>query len=167
MRKELSHHTMFARSRTAAGCRERGRPRALPEVLCERPLSNKPVHSRTRTRSFGLSHGLCSVFPMISDLFRARMLERFQVCDRLSTVSPHFWLHFFHPQADPGKPRTVATRGPCHLSQDTQFLWLASQSALTRKTHKHTNSVACLLSIASQPQRGRGAAAPRGCTAPL
>ena len=31
----------------------------------------------------------------------------------------------------------------------------------------HTNSVACLLSIASQPQRGRGAAAPRGYTAPL
>ena len=119
MRKELSHHTMSARSRTAAGPRERGWSRVVLEVLCERPFSNKPVHSRTRTRSFSLSHGLCSVFPMIFDLFRARMLERFQVCDKLSLVAPHFWLHFFHPQADPGKPRTVAARRPCYLSQDT------------------------------------------------
>ena len=94
MRKELSQYTMSARSRTAGGPRERGWSRAVPEVLCERPFSNKPVHSRTRTRSFGLSHDLCSVFPMISDLFRARILERYQVCDRLSFVSPHFWLHF-------------------------------------------------------------------------
>ena len=156
---------MSARSRTAAGPRERGWSRLVPEVFCERPFPNKPVHSRTRTHSFSLSHGLCSVFPIISDLFRARMLERFQVCDRLSIVSPLFWLYFFHPQADPGKPRTVATRRPCHLSQDTQFLWLVSHSASTRKTH--TDSVACLFSITSQPQRGRGAAAPRGCTALL
>ena len=117
MRKELSHHTMSARSRTAAGPRERGWSRMVPEVLCERPLPNKPVHSRTRTRSFSLSHGLCSVFPMIFDLFRARMLERFQVCDRLSIVSPHFW-------------------GDLAISRKTQFLWLVSHSALTRKTHK-------------------------------
>ena len=108
MRKELSHHTMSARSRTAACPRERGWSRAVPEVLCERPLPNRPVHSRTRTRtrSFGLSHGLCSVFPMISDLFRARILERFQVCDRLSFVSPHVWLHFFTHKRIPASPES-------------------------------------------------------------
>ena len=44
---------------------------------------------------FCVSHDLCSVFPVISDLFRARIFGRFQVCDRLSFVllSPHFWLH--------------------------------------------------------------------------
>ena len=45
MRKELSHLTMSARSRTAAGPRERGWSRAVPGVFCERPFTNKPVHS--------------------------------------------------------------------------------------------------------------------------
>ena len=38
MRKELSHHTTSARARTAAGSRERGRPRAVPDVFSEKHL---------------------------------------------------------------------------------------------------------------------------------
>ena len=84
--REIQHHPDDVASIThsiagmrSPGSRERGWSRAVPEVLCERPFPNKPVHSRTRTRSFGLSHGLCSVFPMFSDLFRTRMFERCQV----------------------------------------------------------------------------------------
>ena len=175
MRKELSHHTMSARARTAAGSRERGWSRATsyqPEVFCERPLSNKPVRSRTRTRSFGLSHGLCSVLECLNGFRCVTGCHLFH-CIFGSTSN-------FYPQGDPGKPRAVATRRPCHLSQDTEFLSLVSQSVLSSKTHEFfgfsqsvltrktlTNLVACLLSITSQPQRGRGAAAPRGFTAPL
>ena len=50
----------------------------------------------------------------------------------------------FFPQADPGKPRAVATRRPCHLSQDTQFLWLVSQSVLSGKTHEFCGFSVCL-----------------------
>ena len=95
MRKELSHLTMSARSRTAARVVKIGTGRLVRETLPQ------------QTRAQSHSH------PFLLDLFRARMLERFQVCDRLSIVSPHFWLLFFsHPQADPSKPRTVAARRP-------------------------------------------------------
>ena len=154
MRKELSHHTMSARSTTAAGPRERGWSRAVPEVLCERPFPNKPVHSRTRTRSFGLSHGLCSVFPMISDLFRARILERFQVCDRLSFVSPHFWLHFSPTSGSRQAPNHDRTASVGLYSQDTRVVW----SLLSTTHHK---------SISAPRRRHGGAAAPSSHTAPL
>ena len=135
MRKELSHHTMSARARTAAGSRERGWSRAVPEVFCERPLPNKPVHSRTRTRSFGLSHGHCSVFPMISVLFRARMLERFQVCDRLSFVSPHFWLHLFTHKRIPASPEQRQHGDPV-ISRKTHNFFGLSLYVLSSKTHE-------------------------------
>ena len=70
MRKELSHHTMSARSRTAAGPRERGWSRAVPGVLCERPFPNKPVHSRTRT---SVSLSSCQVF-VLWDMFFVQMI---------------------------------------------------------------------------------------------
>ena len=137
MRKELSRYTMSARSRTAAGPRERGWSRLVPEVLCERPLANKPVHSRTRTRSFSLSHGLCSVFPMISDLFRARMLERFQVCDRLSIVSPHLWLHFFSPTSGSRQaPNSGNTATLPPLARHTISLACLSFCLNSQDTHK-------------------------------
>ena len=59
----------------------------------------------------------------IADLFRARIFGRFQVCDRLSFVSPHFWLHL--------SPATVfrqalhhdRTASVGHFSQDTRVCW--------------------------------------------
>ena len=49
-KRVLCQHTMSARSRTAAGPRERGRS----SLLREPSLPNNPLHNRTRTRSFCL-----------------------------------------------------------------------------------------------------------------
>ena len=127
MRKELSQHTMSARSRTGAGGQERYRK------PCARDLSNKPLHSRTRTRSFGLSHGLCSMSCKICSVSR-RIASMFQfsriVRDRLpfvsmlSRVSPHFRF-----DSSPWRPRCS------HHRRCT-----ATLSSLAR----HTNSLACL-----------------------
>ena len=113
MRKELSQHTMSARSRTGAGGQERYRK------SCARDLSNKLLHSRTRTRSFGLSHGLCSMSCKICSV-SLRIASMFQfsriVRDRLPFVS--MW-----------RPRCS------HHRRCT-----ATLSSLAR----HTNSLACL-----------------------
>ena len=134
---------MSARSRTAAGSRERGWSRAVPEVLCERPFPNRPMHSRIRTRSFGLSHGLCSVFPMISDLFSARIFGWFQVCDRLPFVSPHFWLYF--------SPTTGFRQASNHDR--------TASVGLSHKTHEF-DGLLCRQPITSQYLRHGGATAP-------
>ena len=69
IRKEFCHHTMSARSRTTAGPRERGRPRAVPGVLCEKHLPQQTraqSHSHPFLRSlpwslFCVSHDISSV----------------------------------------------------------------------------------------------------------
>ena len=91
---------MSARSRTTAGSRERGRPRAIPGVLCEKPLLQQ---TRARSHShplslFCVSHDISSVqcsFPMISDLFRARILGTFSgvVVIRFTAFLAPFFVH--------------------------------------------------------------------------
>ena len=82
------------------------------------PFPNRPVHSRTRTRSFGLSHGLCSVFPMISHLFRARIFGTFsgvlQVVIRFTAfLAPFFTCNRIPASLEPrshGKRWSLFTR---------------------------------------------------------
>ena len=161
MRKEFCHHTqdtMSAKSRTAAGSREQGRPRAAQGVFCAIPPQRPPaqshlhpfflslpgsVHNCTHTRFFCLSQEVCVEF-----------VSCCLVSDRIfgSTLVLH---------ADPSKPRATAARQAFYLARH-EFLGL-SLSLFYLATH--TNSLACLLSMTSQPPRGRGAAAPRSCTA--
>ena len=97
---------MSARSRTTAGPRERGRPRAVPGVLCEKPLPQQTraqSHSHPFLRSlpwslFCVSHDISSVpcsFPMISHLFRARILGTFSgvVVIRFTAFLAPFFIH--------------------------------------------------------------------------
>ena len=136
---------MSARARTTAGSRQRGRPRAIPEVFCPRPLPNNPLHNRTRTRSFGLSpfcvvHDLCSVSWRFASMFQ------FFVRDRLSFVSPHFWLDLFCTQADPGKPRTTIARKALVSSRKTHdFVGLFStihQKSISAPRRRHGGATA-------------------------
>ena len=175
---------MSARSRTTAGPRERGRPRAVPGVFCgihalpvqqtraalqivcpvqehahqtcslisSKKLDAEPCgHSRTRTRSSGLSHGLCSVFPMISALFRARFFGRFQVCD---IVSPHFWLHLSPATGFRQALHHDRTASVGLFSQDTRVCW----SPLSTTHHE---------SISAPRRRHGGATASSSHSAPL
>ena len=59
------------------------------ESCARNPFPNRPVHSRTRTRC------LCSVFPMISHLFRARILGMFSgdVVIRFTAFLAPFFVH--------------------------------------------------------------------------
>ena len=164
MRKELSHHTMSARSRTAAGPREHGWLRAVPEVSCERPLPNNPLHSRTRTRSFGLSRGLCSVSCMISVLCLAELLQCFSSHESCVTGCHSFpCCRIFVSTAlhgDLGVRIIAAARRPCHLSQDTlgfiQVLHLARHTGVlfSSLSHKHTEpspTTPCTIALAPVP----------------
>ena len=127
-------HTMSARSRTAAGPRERGRSRAVPEVFCEGPLTNNPLHNRTRTRSFGLSHGLCSVSCMISVLCLAELLQCFSShescvtgCHSFHRILGSTFLHTSGSRQASSHDRTASVG---LFSQDTRVGW----SLLARHT---------------------------------
>ena len=142
MRNELSHLTMSARSRTAAGPRERGWSRAVPGVLCENHL-----HSRTRT-SVSLSfvpsvRAVGHVFFCADDMLFFCLSQVCLICYMLSCVSPHFRL-------DSSPCRPVFASSPLHgdyLSTDTLGVPFSS---LPRKT------------LESAPRRHRSAEQPHG-----
>ena len=81
------------------------------------------MRSRTRIRSFGLSHDLCSVLECL--------FERFQVCDRFSFVSPRFWLHLFTHKRIPASFEQWQ-HGEHIISQNTRIHWILARHAQIR-----------------------------------
>ena len=137
---------MSARSRTAAGPRERGWPRAVPGVLCENRL-----HSRTRTSvslSFvpnvrAVGHVFCA-----DDMLFFCLSQMCLICYMLSCDSPHFWLHFspatgFRQASNHDRTASVGL-----FSQDTRVCW----SPLSTTHHKSI----------SAPRRRHSARQPHG-----
>ena len=162
---------MFARSWTAAGPRERGWSRAVPEVSCERPLPNKsPAQSYSHPflRSlpwslFCVVHDLCTVSPRrIPSIFQFSRILR----DKLPFVS--MMSRVTALRGDLGVRIIAAARRPCHLLQDTlvfiQVLHLARHSGVpfSSLSHKkHTNSKAPLVHDESTSTRSRCSSAAR------
>ena len=136
MRKELSRHTMSARSRTAAGPRERGWPRAVPEVFCERPPLQQPPtqsHSHPLLRSlpwslFCVVHDLCSVSRRIASMFQFSRIVR-EVAIRLHVVS--CFTAF--------SARQLSVETSVFASSQTQIRWHSLVLSVCL-VYKHTNS---------------------------
>ena len=94
-----------------------------------RTLSNKPLHSRTRTRCFGLSHGLCSVSPMISVQCLVELLECLNgfISHESSVTGSHLFHRFFGstflPTSGSRQASSQDRTASVGLSHDTRVCW--------------------------------------------
>ena len=141
-------------------------PASTPTQRCsprptrsQRPIPNKPLHYRTRTRSFGLSRGLCSVSCMISVLCLAELLQCFSSHESCVTGC-----HSFHRIFGSTFLRTSGSR------QVSSRNTIARQALVSsRKTHEFVGlfSTTHHKSIFAPRRRHCGAAAPSSYTAPL
>ena len=124
MRKEFCQHTMSAR----ANCGFQGARAAKsdPGSLLPETLTNKPLHNRIRTRSFGLSHGLCSVWCVISVLCLAELLQCFSSHESCVTgchFTAFFGSTFLHTSGSRQASNHDRTASVGLFSQDTRVCW--------------------------------------------
>ena len=143
-KRVLCHHTMSARSRTAAGSRERGRPRAVPGVLCEKPLPQQTLaqsHSHPFLRSlpwslFCVSHDISSVPCSNSwDVFRCGCHSFHRIFGSI-----------FRPHADSGKPRaTIARPALVSFHKTHEFIGLFYRQPITSQCQRHDGATAAAL----------------------
>ena len=137
---------MSARSRTTAGPRERGRPRAVPGVLCEKPL---PQQTRAQSHSHPFLRSLpLSLFCVSHDISSVPCSNSWDVF-RCGCHSFHrIFGSIFHPQADSGKPRaTIARQALVSFHKTHQFVGFFSTT--------HHKSI-------SAPRRRHSAEQPHG-----
>ena len=131
---------MSARSRKVAGSRERGRPRAVPEVLCENPLPTTPctialAHSflASKSRSRCLCRGKCLSYRARQVLLSVPR----SVCVCVFNLSHVFLCLTAFSARQSSMQTSVFASSPLHgdplISQDT--LGFHSDSS-SRKTHK-------------------------------
>ena len=150
---------MSARSRTAAGPTERGWPRAVPEVLCERPHPQQPLaqsHSHPFFRSlpwslFCVVQDICSVSRRIASMLQFSRIVRDRVAIRFHVVLVfHRIFGSTALRGDLGVRIIAAARRPCHLSQDTQIRWRVISVCLHLARHtEFTGFSLCLSYLAT------------------
>ena len=123
IRKEFCQHTMSARSRTAAGSRERGWSRAVPEVFYESPPQQPPAQSHSVRRPAELLECLNGFS------FHELCVTGCHVFHRI------FCWTFFLPQADPGKPRATIARQALVSRKTHEFVGLSQDTRVFSFTH--------------------------------
>ena len=148
-KRVLYHHTMSARARTTTGSRERGRPRAVPGVLRENHLPQQtPAQSHSHPLSlFCVSHDISSVpcsFPMISHLFRARILGTFSgvIVIRFTAFLAPLFIHTRFPASL--EPRSHGQRWS-HFHRTHEFVGLFFRQPITSQCQRHDGATAAAL----------------------
>ena len=135
---------MSARSRTAAGSRERGRPRAVPGALCE---NHFPQQTRAQSHSHPFLRSLpWSLFCVSHDISSVPCSNSWDVFRCCCHSFHRIFGSIFHPHADSGKPRaTIARQALVYSHKKLEFV------SLFFSTHNKATSAPRRPRFAEQP----------------
>ena len=157
MRKELSHLTMSARSRTAAGSQgarvvKSGTGSLVRETAYTVALALLSLSFVPGVRAVG--HVFCA-----DDMLFFCRSQMCLICYMLSCDSPHFWLHF--------PPTTGSRQAPNHDRTASVGLYSQDTRVVLVSFVDYPSQVNIRATTAPRPAPRRGAAAPSSHTAPL